>query len=421
VSYTLLRGEFVIRYADLPRQGPEPDGDTVKFRPDTPALVETLPRVSGVPAKINGRGISVRFEAIDALETHFEETHQELAGANDARDAMLAALGFTNVKFFQDAPNQVQSADQDSLRGHVLSNGIDANGRMIGFVYTGDPARPDGATVFLDEAGVDASVNARLLAAGRVYPAFYGSLPATLRTHLAASSRAARAAQPPLGLWPRSTADPNGAAAVADLTALQQLVLWPKLFRRVVSYFAAGFTNFDGFDSWLRADPVHRDDKLFLLDRLENGNLHDVVSASGSTLQLTAWPEEFIIEPDPAPTGTTTTPRPANAGDVLIVAALPDPVGADKGHESVTVVNTTSAPIQLAGWRLVDAASGHQDLSGTLPPGGILQLQLGNGVQLGNKRDALLLLDAGGGTVDQVSYEQRQVRRGRTICFGRDQ
>jgi hypothetical protein len=34
MSYTLLRGSFVIRYPDLPRQGPEPDGDTVKFLPD---------------------------------------------------------------------------------------------------------------------------------------------------------------------------------------------------------------------------------------------------------------------------------------------------------------------------------------------------------------------------------------------------
>jgi len=421
MSYTLLRGSFVIRYADLPHQGPEPDGDTIKFKPDTPALVESLPRISGRPPKINGRGISVRFEAIDALETHFEETHQELAGANDARDAMLADLGFTNVTFFPNAPNQVESADQDSLRGHVLSNGIDANGRMIGFVYAGDPAGPDGSTVFLDEAGVDGSVNARLLAEGRVYPAFYGSLPAALRTHLAASSRAAREAQPPLGLWPRSTADPNGAQAIADLTALEQLVIWPKLFRRVVSFFAAGFTNFDGFDTWLRADPVNRDDKLFLLDPLENGNLHDVVSASGSRLQLTAWPEEFIIEPDPAPPGAPTGSRHTTAGDVLIVAALPDPVGRDQGHESVTFLNTTSSPVELAGWGLVDSAGGRQDLNGTLGPGSALQLQLGDGVRLGNTRDALLLLDADGATVDQVSYEERQVRRGRTICFGRQQ
>lgn len=417
MSYTLLTGRFVIRYPDLPHQGPEPDGDTVKFAPDTPALVETLPRISGRPPKINARGISVRFEAIDALETHFEETHQELAGANDARDAMLARLGFTNVVFWDDAPNKVQAADQDSVGGYVLSNGIDANGRMIGFVYVGAAPSPDGSTVFLDEAGVDGSVNAGLLAEGRVYPAFYGSLPATLRTHLAASSRAARAGQ--LGIWPRSTADPNGPEAIADLDALEQLVIWPKLFRRVVSFFAAGFTSFDGFDTWLRGDPVHRDDALFLLDRLEHGNLHDVVSASGSQLQLTVWPEDFIIEPDPAPAGAPTGPRPATAGDVLIVAALPDPVGPDQGQESITLLNTTAAPVALAGWGVVDSAGGRQALDGTLAPGGVLQLQLGAGLRLNNDRDALLLLDAAGGTVDQVSYEARQVRSGRTICFGR--
>src|SRR5262249_46537775 len=148
-------GRFVIRYPDLPRQGPEPDGDTVKFQPDTPGLVEGLPRVSGSPPDLNGRGISVRLEAIDALETHFGDTHQELAGANAARDELLRRLGFTNVTYFPDLPNKVKSADQDSIRGHVLSNGIDANGRMIAFGYPGEHPGPDGAGVFVDEALVD--------------------------------------------------------------------------------------------------------------------------------------------------------------------------------------------------------------------------------------------------------------------------
>jgi hypothetical protein len=92
MPYTLLRGSFVIRYPDLPRQGPEPDGDTITFRPDTPALVEALPRRSGVPPDINARGISARLEAIDTLETHFQEIHQELAGANDAVRAARSAM-----------------------------------------------------------------------------------------------------------------------------------------------------------------------------------------------------------------------------------------------------------------------------------------------------------------------------------------
>jgi hypothetical protein len=150
----------------------------------------------------------VRLEAIDALETHFGETHQELAGANAARDELLGRLGFINVVFFADLPNKIQSADQDAVRGHVLQRHRRQRppDRLC---VPGDHPGPDGMTVFVDEALVDQSLNAQLLAAGHAYPAFYATLPADLRTHLAKVSEAARAAQPPVGLWPRSTADPT--------------------------------------------------------------------------------------------------------------------------------------------------------------------------------------------------------------------
>jgi endonuclease YncB( thermonuclease family) len=312
MTYLLLQGRFVIRYPDIPRQGPEPDGDTVKFAPATPALVETLPRPSGQPPAMNARGVSIRLEAIDALETHFGETHQALDGANRARDALLARLGFTNVVFFADLPNKVESADQDTLPGWVLSNGVDANGRVIGFVFAGEAPHPDGSDVFLDEAGVDQSVNAGLLADGLVYPAFYGTLPATLRLHLSQASRDARSAG--RGIWVQASADPDGPATVPDGSVLQDLTIWPKLFRRLVPYLAAGHDDLDGFDAWLRSDPVHRDDRLLLLDPTEPGNLHDVVVANGQTVQLTRWPEDFIIEPDPPPPGTLTASRRSARG-----------------------------------------------------------------------------------------------------------
>lgn len=167
----------------------------------------------------------MRLEAIDALETHFGETHQELAGANAARDELLGRLGFINVVFFADLPNKIQSADQDAVRGHVLSNGIDGNGRLIAFVYPGDHPGPDGMTVFVDEALVDQSLNAQLLAAGHAYPAFYATLPADLRTHLA---KVSEAAGPPSPQWdcgpgrpptrrPGHDRQPRRAAAASDL------------------------------------------------------------------------------------------------------------------------------------------------------------------------------------------------------------
>jgi endonuclease YncB( thermonuclease family) len=421
MSYTLLAGEFVIRYPDLPRQGPEPDGDTVKFAPDTPALVEALPRISGHGPDINARGISVRLEAIDTLETHFDLAHQELPGANAARDRLLALLGFTNVVFFQDLPNRVASADQDRVRGHVLSNGIDANGRMIGFVYAGDSSDLDGARIFLEPDRADQSANAVMLAEGHAYPAFYSTLPADLRTHFAERSRAAREATPPAGIWPRSTADPNGAATVNDLDQLETLVMWPKLFRRIVPFLATGAPNFDGFDAWLRADPVNRDDALFLLTRLEHGNLHDAISASGHTIKLTVWPEDFIIGPDPAPGGAAVGGGglPVAVGAVLIVAALPDAGGQDAGAETVTLLNVSAGAVALDGWAVADAAGGRHALDGRLAAGDAVRVRLSGSVQLGNRGDTLRLLDGSGTAIDQVSYQAGQVHAGKTIVFTR--
>jgi hypothetical protein len=171
---------------------------------------------------------------------------------------------------------------------------------LIGFVYE-DGALPgaDGSTVRVDTTTVDQSANAELLSNGFAYPAFYGTLPATLRDHLAKKSQAARDSG--RGLWPRSTADPNGAAKVVGMSALESLVIWPKLFRRIVSFMGAGHHTFDSFHAWLREDPVHRDDKLFRLDTNKPSTLHEVVDAAGSSIQLTVWPESLVIEPDPAP------------------------------------------------------------------------------------------------------------------------
>lgn len=106
-------------------------------------------------------------------------------------------------------------------------------------------------------------------------------------------------------------------------------------------------------------------------------------------------------------------------GEVLIVAALPDPSGPDLAHETVTVINTTAGAVDLSGWALADSAGGRQNLTGSLAPGALLQVQLDAAVRLSNRGDAIMLLDPQGRTIDQVTYKQNQVRAGRTICFGR--
>jgi endonuclease YncB( thermonuclease family) len=297
--YTLIKGNFFIRYADHPRQGPQPDGDTITFHADDIALVRDLPRLSGRGPNVNARGnIPVRYEGIDALETHFEGAHQQLQFANAARGENLRLLGFTNVVFFDDLPNNVQSADHDSMPGYVIANGIESNGRMLGLVYSGTTTSPDGDNIFVDPALLDQSVNARLVAAGLAYMEPYDTMPMELIEHF--RDVIAQARQANAGLFAAESVNITRSATIADLAGLQGLVMWPKLFRRLAAYFSQGHAGLAEFDGWIRDDPVGRDDSL----RLPNGekaNMHDAYSVTGNSLKLNFNPEDLLIAPDPAP------------------------------------------------------------------------------------------------------------------------
>lgn len=297
--YTLIKGQFSIHNSMNPRQGPQPDGDTVTFIPDSLDLVRGLRRFSGTAPDIRNGHINVRYEAIDALETHFLGTHQDLTFANAARDRNLALLGFTNVQFFPDLPNVVQSVDQNPLPGYVIANGIESNGRLLGLVFKGAAHRTDGERLFVDNTILNQSVNAKLVVDGLVYVEPYDSMPISLVQHLRTSVAAARQGATN-GLWPREDVTTEKAARIHNLADAEMLVMWPKLFRRLVSYFHEGHVGLNQFDIWIRDDPIRRDDSLRLPDG-EKGNVHDTYLIDGDTLQLRFRSEDLLITPDPSP------------------------------------------------------------------------------------------------------------------------
>ena len=168
MAYLVMRGEFHIFYPDLPRNGPEPDGDTLRFKPDNPLLANGL---AGRSPNFNGRGnVAVRFEGIDTLETHFDGMHQHTALGEAARDFLLEQMGFGEVTYWPDSPNKVQTVQHNPVRGTILARSVESNGRIVAFVYSGNFAGNDGDNVFLDNAGLDQSMNAKLMAAGLAYP-----------------------------------------------------------------------------------------------------------------------------------------------------------------------------------------------------------------------------------------------------------
>ncbi|KAH7230970.1 hypothetical protein BKA59DRAFT_428588 [Fusarium tricinctum] len=241
--FKLLHGKFFVG------NGLQPDGDTIRFKPDNADFVEELRQGShGRP--ITEGGVNIRLEAVDALEKD-----QELAGATAARGELLRRLGFTNVGYSGNPPFIVNSGDQE-ISGHVLSNGFDSFGtRLVGFIYKGD-----------------------------------------------GSSTTARLAQK--GVWSRSKGFPGDPLILKTptLANLRKAVLWPKLYRRLQKYFESGGRNdFDGFIPWLQEDTKLRDDGILLIQRNppESVRLHDVVEASGNSVGLKFRPEEFVIQGHP--------------------------------------------------------------------------------------------------------------------------
>lgn len=420
MAYTLIRGDFHIINPERPRQGPEPDGDTLKFQPDNPALIETLTQPGRAPGFNRMGQINLRFEGIDALETHYSQMHQNMEFALGARDAMLAMAGFGAVKFWDDLPAKVETVENHPRPGYVLTRTLDTHGRIISFVFPGDPPEMDGAQVFLDEDRLDQSFNAALVRDGWAYPAFYTTLPISLKDRLAAHTGEAR--QAGRGLWPHAEATATDPATVPDLATLETLVIWPKLFRRLARFFAQGNQQLSGFETWLRADPVNRDDRL-ILPNMELGNMHDLIEVEGNELRMLHPPEAVIILPDdanvvfpmPAP---PPPPPPFVRGTVRIIAALANPVGPEAGHESVTLLNTAPEAVALDGWVLRDRANGREPLSGTLDAGDARRVTLSNRLRLNNNGDTISLFDPDGTQVDLVSYTAEEAKKeGYTLVF----
>jgi endonuclease YncB( thermonuclease family) len=298
--YTLIRGDYYILYPDLPKNGPQPDGDTVNFLPDNDDLITGLKRFSDRSVERKHLGTyNVRFEGIDALETHFQNRHQKLVHAQAARGRMLALMGFGQVTFWPTMPNNVQMAENHPVRGCLIANGIESNGRVLGLVYPGEIAAgtADGDPIFVTEALLDQSVNATLVSEGLAYAELYASMPLSLIKHLRKTVKAARTAG--RGFWPDESVGVGAPAQINGLGDLPNMVIFPKLYRRLVKYFEDGYTGLAAFDTWVRADIKHRDDKA-LLPTGELGNLHDFYAVEGNSIQLALLPEDLMFEPDPA-------------------------------------------------------------------------------------------------------------------------
>src|SRR3954463_3343409 len=180
--------------------GFQPDGDSMQFKPANRKLLDRLERLDR-PYRLTAIGSTqLRFEGIDALELHFEGTHQPRPLADTARDFLTGRLGLNPVPYKPPEDLSVlPPVKRDATRGFILSRALEAHGRPVAFVFDGDPPQPDGAELVLKPALLRKCVNFKSMAAGHAYPLYYDTLFVDLRD--AFTNAAATARTKGVGIW----------------------------------------------------------------------------------------------------------------------------------------------------------------------------------------------------------------------------
>jgi endonuclease YncB( thermonuclease family) len=278
----VLRGRLVI-------VGKEPDGDSVRFVPDTPDLLQQLAGAERIRLSHDG-SVQLRFDGVDAPELHYGKAVQPLGA--EARDDLLARIGFTRVTYAEVGPTTVTAADPPGgVRAAILTAMAEANGRPVSYVLIGDdevlPA--DGIRLLADADLLERTLNACLLNEGIAYYTAYTSTPATHRNQLRQLAAAAR--DESVGVWGQD------ATCGFDLTDPSSIgpggqLIFPKLFRRCTDYLHALAQGFAGdLAEWIikvSTDPRHDENDGVIVGGATQVKLSDLLAQQGHRITFQA-------------------------------------------------------------------------------------------------------------------------------------
>jgi hypothetical protein len=293
MPFTVIAGTFHVvgRTAAGNPSGFEPDGDSVQFKPADAALLQRL-AVLDRPVRLTSIGSTqLRMEGIDALEIHFEGSHQPRPLADDGRDGLMNGLGLTPLTYREPGRTRVRPpAVNDARPGWIASRSLDVHGRPVAWVFTGAPPQPDGSEVFIDGALAAASANHAQLTAGAAYPLFYDTLFASLRQVLADAATGAE--QRKDGLWAHDGTLRGVDSSSAD--ALEQAgVIMPKLFRRLIEFHGGTGRNLAEFTAWLAEEKPEQ--VVDLDDEANFTHLDNLVEVNGNQIRITRSPHRIVV------------------------------------------------------------------------------------------------------------------------------
>jgi len=348
MKYLLIKGSYYV-------VGQSPDGDSVKFRADNPALwqnIDTENRaVFEAALAENGGLVTLRLQGVDALETHYSpprpQTPDDVKGktspllkeparsnykqpaavGREATDQLLRLLGVTSSRW-RNTPRgsyiteaqiggaAVKEEGKEKLPGFIVTGDAERNGRPIAWVFPGTSSIPDGSIVTNEQlAGMaELSANYQLLKMGIIYPLYYMTLAGKLRQKLdAAVQQAQSAARQPAAdgsvtnIW-RIDRSMSG-FDLGNLSAvIEEVVIYPELFRRILRFYCA--QEMQTYWGLLRTNaPAPSNPAPYSLNGFFNGanpyvfvvgdqdfvRLSDVVEIKGSSIRMKKSPHELVF------------------------------------------------------------------------------------------------------------------------------
>jgi endonuclease YncB( thermonuclease family) len=279
MSFKVIKGTFHL-------VGYSPDGDSIRFMASDEANWAFL---SGGKVKLNSKKhAQLRIEAIDTLETHYEQQHQPREFADQATDQLFKLLRIKNVEWNSNR-SKVISAD-DGTEGYIIARIAEKYGRPVSFVFAGAQDFEDGQDIFLTKAIAKKSVNFKLLSKGMAYPTFYDGMFYDLRELFAKRAAKARAAQK--GLWSKDmTNEYIKVESLVDITETH--IILPKLFRRITAYVKKkGNFNAKDFVASLNLDP----EQVLVLSLLHFTHFDNLLSVNeDGQIKLNYQPENLVF------------------------------------------------------------------------------------------------------------------------------
>jgi endonuclease YncB( thermonuclease family) len=282
--YRAISGKFVIT-------GKEPDGDSVRFIPDQPELLDKLHNSFRIKPSKDG-SVQLRFEAVDAPEVHYGTEAQP--DGDTARDHLLSWMGFKSIQF---TGTKVQSATPDSKSGTILSQAAEVNGRPISYVLLDNDAQELDDFVHVGANILEKTLNYRLLESGEAYLTLYSSSPREHRDFFREVARQARAAK--RGVWAKDSTPEFQLRNQADINPEGQLIL-PKLFRRCTDYLKAVDKGFEGtLPDWLTAHSGgsrDENDRVLIEERIGPVPFSTLLQQRNSRISFEADVLEITVE-----------------------------------------------------------------------------------------------------------------------------